>query len=222
MRRILFFLSVLVSHSEVFAFTVEPSAAVTTLNKYQVENINADYELSGAFFRLDTLFDFGDPLFMDSTRYFWGAGLAYGSFRGDLEDPTMASATLPVTGKFNTYVPSLILGLEMSGLVFKLSASPFVQIDEDEGVTQGDKKYGYGGGLEIGYRLFEYMSLNVGYNYYTFSKGKNSSTGLSGSLANPVSLQFLTVGASFPFNFNSIGEGSYRGSSSRSSRRTTR
>jgi opacity protein-like surface antigen len=126
----------------------------------------------------------------------------------------MASSTLPVTGKFNTLIPYGLLGFATSDFVFKIMATPYVQINEAEGVTDGDQKYGYGGGAELGYKLFESVSLNVGYHYYTFAKGKNNSTGLSGSLANPVSLQFLTVGLSFPFNFNSIGS-DYGGTSSR-------
>jgi hypothetical protein len=64
------------------AFVLEPSASMTLLNKYYIENVDAEYELSGALFRLEGLFDFGDPLFAESTRYFWGAGFGYGAFEG--------------------------------------------------------------------------------------------------------------------------------------------
>ena len=177
---------------------------MTTANSYSIANIEAEYELSGALFRLEGLFDFGYPMPMDTIRYFWGAGLGYGSFNGDLEDMSLASASLASTSSFDVYVPYFVLGMAFSDISLKLLMTPYVHIRETEGVAEGDEKYGIGGGIEMGYKVFEYLSLNVGYHLYMCDRGKNNSTGLSGTLANDVTLRFLTVGLSVPFTFNSV------------------
>lgn len=189
----------------IHAWTLEPSAAMTAANTYKLANIDAEYDLSGALFRIDGLFDFGEPLILDTHRYYWGFSLAYGSLEGDLKDPSMASASLASTANFQLYIPYFILGMTLSDVSVKLLLTPHIHIRETEGVTQGDEKYGYGGGLEIGYKAFENLSLNIGYHYYMCDRGKNSSTGQSGTLTNDVTLSFITAGLSFPLSFNSMG-----------------
>jgi hypothetical protein len=184
------------------AFTLEPSASLTLLNQYKIDNLNATYDLQGALFRIDGLFNFGEDL-ITSDHFFWGVGFNYGVLNGDLHDSSLASPTLPNSVRFNTYIPQAILGWAISNCTIKLLVSPFTYLKEQEGVNEGDEKYGYGGGLELGYKIFENVALNAGYQYYSFSKGKNKSTGLSGSLANPVKMNFFTFGVSFPFSFES-------------------
>jgi len=215
MRNIVSFFLVLVGFSQARAFTLEPSVSMTALNTYHVSNIDAEYDLSGALIRVEALFDFGDMAELYDSKFFWGAGFGYGSFKGDLENASMASASLAASAKFDAYLPYLILGYSTTDFVIKLMATPYIQLREKEGVTDGDEKYGYGGGLEVGYKLYEYLSIHLGYHYYMFGKGKNSSTGLSGSLANDVDLKFVTAGVSFPFSFSGM---SPYGGSSRSSR----
>lgn len=203
--RLLLFSFVLFFISLAQAFTLEPSASITAANSYSVANIEAEYELSGGIYRIDSLFDFGDALLLDRPRYFWGLSLGYGSFKGDLNNASLASASLASSAQFDLYVPYFILGLSFSEMSFKLLLTPHIHIRETKGVTQGDEKYGYGGGLEIGYKAYEHLSLNIGYHYYMCDRGKNSSTGQSGTLANDVTLSFVTVGLSFPFRFDGMG-----------------
>lgn len=197
-----------------FASILEPKVLFPLTNTYKVNDLNAEYKINGVFLELNALLNFEST---SPWKPYWGVGLNYGGFSGNISDPRVITAITSNDVKYDIYIPHLILGVWINDLSLKTTLSPFVYLHDQSEFHRGDEKYGFGGSAELGYNLTKYFMANVGIHYYVFDRGKNTSTGDSGALTYKANQQTFFVGLSFMIDMSSLGRAAIKSSPSNNS-----
>lgn len=167
-------------------------------SSYKIKNMDANYKLSGFGLDLDYLFGENALLSPDDVNLRWGLGLGYRQVSGKLQQAVFATIPLPEKLSLSLYSARLLLGMTYASFNFEIPLQMGLTT-ENSGVNQGDQKYGYSYGFHLDYEVMSNMTIGLSYDRYALIKGKNKSTGKSGSLANPVDMGLIGILLAFPF-----------------------
>ena len=167
-------------------------------NKYVIENVTNSYDVSGTALGLDYFPSSG-------MGGFYNAGYGFQFSNNSAEDDSIENSILfPRSFNYKNYQAHYILGFPISSFQIEVPLT-LTRLKKTSGMHKGDKKYGYGYGVQLHYRFYANFSLVVSYENQTYTKGKNASTGEDGSLAYPINISSKRFYLAYFFSFGGAG-----------------
>lgn len=184
------------------ALVIRPEVNYQFFNKYEIANIENDFESSGLGGGL-SFFSDTDELSMlrgeGTLGWITGFGFQYVALK--TKSLNGAPLTLPESFDADVLKLQVILGASYLGWRLEIPISG-VLLKEKTAPLQDDEKYGWGLGLTLLYALTDNFLMGLGFEHLSFAHGKNASTGNQGTLANDVSLSGPKLVLGYNFNWS--------------------